>query len=122
VPTCAQRDRAAAARLPVGSGLRDRSEIALVMPLPAPVPPSPAASQSLRGGFAGRGIEWHPSRMVTELDPFRKVAVSEDGSEMPFDLFLGGPSTRCPQWSRRQGCASTPSGRARVRCRRPGRR
>jgi sulfide:quinone oxidoreductase len=78
-------------------GLRDRSEIALVMPLPAPVPPSPAASQALLRGFAERGIEWHPSRLVTELDPFRKVAVFEDGSEMPYDLFLGVPKHQVPE-------------------------
>src|SRR3954452_6888366 len=37
--------------------VRDRSEIALVMPLPVPVPPSPDASQALLGAFAERGIE-----------------------------------------------------------------
>ena len=36
-------------------GLRDRSEIALVMPMGAPVPPSPDASAALLAAFAERG-------------------------------------------------------------------
>jgi sulfide:quinone oxidoreductase len=77
-------------------GRRDRSEVALVMPLGVPIPPSPAASQALLVAFAERGIGWHPGRLVSELDPARKVAVFRDGSEMPFDLFLGVPVHRAP--------------------------
>jgi sulfide:quinone oxidoreductase len=77
-------------------GCRDRSEIALVMPLGVPIPPSPAASKALLVAFAERGIEWHPERLVSELDPARKVAVFRDGSELPFDLFLGVPVHRAP--------------------------
>ena len=46
----------------VGRGLRDASEISLVMPLGAPIPPSPAASQALLEAFAERGIGWYPDR------------------------------------------------------------
>jgi sulfide:quinone oxidoreductase len=77
-------------------GLRDRSEVALVMPLPVPIPPSPAASEALLVAFAERGIEWHPGRMVRGLDPARKVALLSDDEEMPFDLFLGIPVHRVP--------------------------
>ena len=42
-------------------GLRDRSEVALVMPLPVPIPPSPEASAVLVEAFAARGIDWHPA-------------------------------------------------------------
>jgi sulfide:quinone oxidoreductase len=77
-------------------GLRDRSEIALVMPLPVPIPPSPAASEALLTAFAERDIEWHPGRLVRELDPSRKVAVFSDDTEMPYDLFLGVPVHRAP--------------------------
>jgi sulfide:quinone oxidoreductase len=77
-------------------GLRDASSIALVMPLPAPVPPSPEASAALLAAFAERGIEWHGERLVRALDPARKVAVFADGSEMPYDLFLGVPVHRVP--------------------------
>jgi sulfide:quinone oxidoreductase len=77
-------------------GLRERSEISLVMPLPVPIPPSPAASQALLVAFAERDIQWHPGLLVTELDPARKVAAFADGTEMPYDLFLGVPAHRVP--------------------------
>ena len=50
-------------------GLRDRSEIALVMPLGAPIPPSPAASQALLAAFAERGIEWYPMLRSNKINP-----------------------------------------------------
>jgi sulfide:quinone oxidoreductase len=78
-------------------GLRERSEIALVMPMGVPIPPSPPASEALLTAFDERGIEWHPARVVRELDPARKVAIFSDGTEMPYDLFLGVPVHRCPQ-------------------------
>src|SRR5438128_5681263 len=79
-----------------GRGLRERSEISLVMPLPVPIPPSPAASKALLVAFAERGIEWYPERLVRELDPARNVATFADGIEMPYDLFLGVPTHRVP--------------------------
>lgn len=81
----------------VGRGLREKSEIALVMPLGSPVPPSPEASQALLAAFAERGIAWHPNRLVRELDPQRRVAVFADGDELAFDLFLGVPVHRVPR-------------------------
>jgi sulfide:quinone oxidoreductase len=80
----------------VTRGLRERSEIALVMPLPVPIPPSPAASEALIVAFAERGIQWHPNQLVNELDPARKVAKLAGGTEMPYDLFLGVPVHRVP--------------------------
>jgi len=77
-------------------GLRDSSQISLVMPLGVPIPPSPAASEALLVAFAERGIDWHPDRLVRALDPVGKVAVLSDGSEMPYDLFLGVPVHRAP--------------------------
>ncbi|TML92212.1 MAG: NAD(P)/FAD-dependent oxidoreductase [Actinobacteria bacterium] len=77
-------------------GLRERSEIALVMPLPVPIPPSPAASQALLVAFEERGVDWYPERLVRGLDPARNVATFADGSEMPYDLFLGVPVHRVP--------------------------
>lgn len=77
-------------------GSRGRSEIALVMPLPVPIPPSPDASKALLLAFAERGIDWHPERLVQELDPARSVALLRDGAEMPYDLFLGVPEHRVP--------------------------
>jgi sulfide:quinone oxidoreductase len=43
----------------VKRGLRERSEISLVMDFGRPIPPSPAASELLEGVFAERGIAWH---------------------------------------------------------------
>jgi sulfide:quinone oxidoreductase len=78
-------------------GLRDRSEIALVMPLPVPIPPSPAASEALLEAFAQRDIAWHPGRLITALDPTSKVARFADGGEIGFDLFLGVPVHHAPE-------------------------
>jgi sulfide:quinone oxidoreductase len=80
-----------------GRGLRDGSEIALVMPLGQPIPPSPAASAALLDAFAERGIAWYPDRIVRRLDAERRVAVMADGEELPFDLFLGVPVHRAPR-------------------------
>jgi sulfide:quinone oxidoreductase len=90
----------------VGRGLRDASEVSLVMPLGAPIPPSPAASQALLTAFAERGIAWHPERLVRSLDPERRVAVLADGGEFPFDLFLGVPVHRVPKVVEESGMCS----------------
>ncbi len=78
-------------------GLRDRSEISLVMPLPVPIPPSPAASEALLAAFAQREIRWYPSQLIRELDPVGKVAQFVDGTEIPYDLFLGVPRHHVPK-------------------------
>jgi sulfide:quinone oxidoreductase len=80
----------------VERGIRDASEISLVMPLGVPIPPSPAASEALLAAFAERGIHWYPDRLVTRLDPESKVAMLKDGVELSYDLFLGVPVHRVP--------------------------
>lgn len=77
-------------------GLRETSEVSLVMPLPVPIPPSPAASAALLAAFTERNIAWHRERLVRALDPARKMAMLADGDEMPYDLFLGVPVHRAP--------------------------
>jgi sulfide:quinone oxidoreductase len=77
-------------------GLRDRSDISLVMPLPVPIPPSPPASEALVVAFAERNINWYPERTVRGLDADRNVALLVGGSELPYDLFLGVPVHRAP--------------------------
>ncbi len=77
-------------------GVRESSEVSLVMPFPVPIPPSPAASQALLAAFAERGITWHPAGQVRALDPGRNVVLLADGSELPYDLFLGVPVHRAP--------------------------
>ncbi len=78
-------------------GLREKSEIAVVMPLPTPVPPLPAASEALLAAFAERGIEWHPKRLIQRLDPAAHTVEFEDGSTMPYDLFLAVPRHVAPK-------------------------
>jgi len=77
-------------------GCRDACEISFVIPFDVPIPPSPETSRALVAAFAERGIEFIPRHRVTALDAARSVAVLEDGSEMPFDLFLGVPRHRVP--------------------------
>ena len=77
-------------------GLRERSTISLAIPLGVPIPPSPAASAALLVAFEERGIDWYPDRAVRETNPARKVAVLSDGTELPYDLFLGIPRHRVP--------------------------
>ena len=79
-----------------GRGVRDACEISIVMPFGVPIPPSPETSQALMAAFAERGITFVPDRLVRALDPARSVAVLDDGSEMPYDLFLGVPKHRVP--------------------------
>jgi sulfide:quinone oxidoreductase len=80
----------------VERGLRDRSEISLVVDFGRPIPPSPDGSEAILEAFAQRGIAWHPRREVYELDPSRNVAKLRDGGEMEYDLFLAVPVHRAP--------------------------
>ena len=77
-------------------GLRDASEITLVMPFGVPIPPSPEASAALLAAFAERGITWVPEHAIRALDPERRVAVCDDGTEIAYDLFLGVPVHSVP--------------------------
>ncbi|MGZ8707124.1 MAG: NAD(P)/FAD-dependent oxidoreductase [Gaiellaceae bacterium] len=77
-------------------GVRDDCEISFVIPFGTPVPPSPDMSRALLAAFAERDIEFVPDRRVSSLDPTRHVAVLDDGSELPYDLFLGVPKHRAP--------------------------
>jgi sulfide:quinone oxidoreductase len=76
--------------------LRDSCTISLVMPFGIPIPPSPATSQALLDAFAERDIIFVPDRLVRELDPLRGTIILDNGSEMPYDLFLGIPKHRVP--------------------------
>ena len=53
----------------VARGIREQSEIALVIDFGRPIPPSPSASAALLEAFAERGIEWHASREVVRAGP-----------------------------------------------------
>ena len=77
-------------------GVRDACEISMVMPFGIPIPPSPDTSRALLAAFAERGITFVPNRLVRALDPARRVAILDDESEMPYDLFLGIPKHCVP--------------------------
>jgi sulfide:quinone oxidoreductase len=87
----------------VARGRRADTEIALVMPFGKPIPPSPETSTAILAAFAERGIRFVGDRLVTALDPARRVAVLDDGGEMPYALFLGVPIHRVPDVVRESG-------------------
>lgn len=78
-------------------GVRDDCEISLVIPFSAPIPPAPDSSKALLAAFAERVIRFIPHRHVQSLDPGRKAVILDDGSEMPYDLFLGVPTHCAPR-------------------------
>jgi len=86
-------------------GLRDASEIALVMPLGVPIPPSPDASAALLVAFEERNIAWHPDTLIASLDPARNIAITAAGAELPYDLFLGVPVHKAPAVVEESGLA-----------------
>lgn len=77
-------------------GIRDDCNISIVMPFGLPIPPSPDTSKALLAAFAERNINFIPKHIVKSLDGSRHVAVLDDGTEMPYDLFLGIPKHRVP--------------------------
>jgi sulfide:quinone oxidoreductase len=77
-------------------GVREECEITFVLPLDSPVPPSPETSEALLAAFAERDIAFVPGRRIASLDGERGVTVLDDGSELPYDLFLGVPKHRAP--------------------------
>jgi sulfide:quinone oxidoreductase len=80
-----------------GQGVRSDCRISLVVPFDLPLPPSYGTSKALLKAFDERGINYIPEMMVFSIDPGRKVAVLDDGTELPFDLFLGIPEHMVPR-------------------------
>lgn len=79
----------------VDRGVRERSTITFTIPLPSPVPPSPDASAALLEAFAERDIRFVPGVRPTGLDGAR--VTYDDGSVLPYDVFLGVPKHRAPE-------------------------
>jgi sulfide:quinone oxidoreductase len=77
-------------------GVRGAVDITLVIPFGSPIPPSPETSNALLRVFEDRGIRFLPQRRVVSLDPGRKTATLDDGTGLPYDLFLGIPVHRVP--------------------------
>ncbi|MGA7436393.1 MAG: FAD-dependent oxidoreductase, partial [Solirubrobacterales bacterium] len=80
----------------VERGVRDDCEITFVIPFDSPVPPSPETSAALLREFESRGINLLTGRGIASVDSARNVAVLDDGTELPYDLFLGVPKHRAP--------------------------
>lgn len=78
-------------------GRRGATEITVVMPFGVPIPPSPETSQALLTAFEERGIRFVKDNLVQALDPARKVAILNGGTELPYEVFLGIPVHRVPQ-------------------------
>jgi sulfide:quinone oxidoreductase len=78
-------------------GVRNACEISLVIPFGLPIPPSPDSSKALLKAFDERNIKFIPERKVASLDASRKRAILDDGTEIPFDLFLGVPKHVAPE-------------------------
>ena len=77
-------------------GVRDSVRIQVVMPFGVPIPPSPDTSAAILAAFAERGIEFLPDHVVASLDAATNEAVLDDGTRLPYDLFLGIPVHRAP--------------------------
>ncbi len=78
-------------------GTRGDCEITLVSPLSSPMPASAELSQALVDAFDDAGIRLLLGRTVTALEPGRRMAVLDDGTELPYALFLGIPKHQAPQ-------------------------
>src|SRR5512146_3025112 len=68
-------------------GVREACTISVVIPFGLPIPPSPATSKALLAAFKERDIKFVPDHTVRALEPQRGMAVLNDGSELPYDLF-----------------------------------
>ena len=89
-------------------GRRQAAEISVVLPFGTPIPPSPETSQAIIAAYTERGIRLVKERRVQSLDPGRNVAVLTDGTEMPYDLFLGVPVHCVPPVVVESGLAAGP--------------
>jgi len=78
-------------------GVRDQCKITLILPFTLPIPPSLGTSRALLKAFAERHINYISENMVESIDPENKTAILDDGTELPYDLFLGIPEHCVPE-------------------------
>ena len=78
-------------------GVRKDCSIKLVVPFELPIPPSYGTSKALLRAFRDKDIRYIPGILVGALDPGKRIAILDDGTELPFDLFLGIPEHRVPK-------------------------
>lgn len=78
-------------------GIRNQCKISLIIPFGVPIPPSPDSSKVLLDAFKERQITFIPNHKVASIDGLRKSALLDDGTELPYDLFLGIPKHVAPK-------------------------
>lgn len=71
-------------------GMRDKVEIKLLTPFPRAYP-AEAVSEQVQERFDEKGITLEPFFMMDSVDPKKKVAVSMEGTEVPYDLLIAIP-------------------------------
>jgi sulfide:quinone oxidoreductase len=71
-------------------GIRDKVELTLVTPLPGAFT-KPKASELLGDILDAKGIKVEPEFNIERVDPDRKVIVSYDEREVPYDLLVPVP-------------------------------
>jgi len=76
------------------AGVRNACTISIIMPFGSPIPPSPDSSKALIKAFEERNIQFISQHKVSSLRA--STAILDDGTEMPFDLFLGIPKHVAP--------------------------
>ncbi len=78
-------------------GVRENCNITLVVPFELPIPPSYGTSKALLQSFEKKNIRYIPENMVGSIEPAKQLAILDDGTELPFDLFLGIPEHCVPK-------------------------
>jgi sulfide:quinone oxidoreductase len=87
----------------INAGVRDACTISPYNTVWFAIPPSPDSSKALVTAFAERNIQFIPQHKVSALRA--NIAVLDDGTEMPFDLFLGIPKHVAPDVVLQSGLA-----------------
>src|SRR5579871_2661262 len=93
------------------AGFRDACTISLVIPFGSPIPPSPDSSKALVKAFEERKITFIPQRKVSSIRKLTspagttKLAILDDGTQLPCDLFLGIPQHVAPDVVLQSGLA-----------------
>ncbi len=78
-------------------GIRGHVEISVSGYMAAPVPVSEEVSSTIHGALTERNISYIPKTTVTRLDVEKRVAETDTGDPIPYDLFIGIPVHRVPQ-------------------------
>ncbi len=77
-------------------GIRGKVEISVSGYMGAPVPVSEEVSSTIHGALTERNINYIPKTTVRRLDVANKVAETDTGEVISYDLFIGIPIHRVP--------------------------